>query len=644
MAGNCRCPKCETLFKVPGQATGNIVQCPSCQASLTIAGRKKKQGSRNDVALDAPPTDIRPVSSATAPRRLKTSGHEQFSEFPIARPVHKEHFGISTGIHEGRIDNIYPFRQRKRLWPSIAAVALAIGFVGGLFFLVSWVVDRQGKPETTTEMDSPDVDVPVVSDDKADIGPEIVADNSNVDLIEAAKPEPQLPRVFAEPEFFNRYDWDQVWQRINGYLVRLEITTPTGNREATGMIVDSRGWVVTSLSAIKNATTVKVTGAAKRLQDEPLWLELSDLARGIVASDPQFDVAIIAINRSQVINLADPKLESVDNVVSSQRLLVARTPPPGQAAWITESRVGRRASYAELDEAQQRIIQKNDLSASDPFRWIVCNMASESAITEQISGSPILDLDGRVLAFTTGYSLDGKMFAVPANVVLKLLESIGTSPQLQPFPGNRMAGRGGEPVFAEPVDEFAQATANVEKGIQACRATDWSADNAEEFTAFQNLSKGLFDLQELVNSATNADQQLQRNETLQSILTQISDSLGPDLELVEFDDGKSNLWFAGAISPENPWFVLAVTVSENSITTAAIDGQDAATIRLNGTNELVIAKTGIDGRIFQSGRKLLIFGKGDISRPAPHTSDESSGMVRLVDIHAGFWINLRGTK
>ena len=335
--------------------------------------------------------------------------------------------GISTGINEERVDSLYAFRKRKRIWPTITAIILAVGLVGGLFYCVAWIVDQQAVIETASEIDD---DIAHESDSKADSkgrSQSAVADASNKTLIDETATAPTIPRVFEKPEYFLANDWDQAWRKINGYLVRLVITTPTGTREATGMIVDSRGWVITSLSAIENATTVNVTGAAKRLQDDPQWLELSDLSRGIVTKAPQFDLAIIAINRSQVINLTDPNLASIDSVVPAQRLLIARTPPPGQASWISECRIDQRESLQQMAEMHQKVIQKNSLTTGDQFRWIVANLAGKTPITEQIAGSPMVDIDGRVHAIATGIALDGKMFAVPVGVVQDLIKSIGTA-------------------------------------------------------------------------------------------------------------------------------------------------------------------------------------------------------------------------
>ena len=214
-----------------------------------------------------------------------------------------------------------------------------------------------------------------------------------------------------------------------------------------------------------------------------------------------------------------------------------------------------------------------------------------------------------------------------------------------------MAGRGGEldpgnevSEPAEPIDEFTRTAALVRTGIQKCRETDWTADNAEEFAEFQDLSRGLFELQELLDVSGDAELAQQREETHQAIFNEIAESLSPDLDLAEFDNGKSNQWFADAITPTNPWCILAVTVTKNAIETSAIDGQDAATLRLNGTNEVVVARLGIDGRNFQTGRKMLIFAKVDVNRPAPHNDGQTAGMVRLIEVHAGFWINLRGSR
>jgi S1-C subfamily serine protease len=627
------------------------MECPSCHSILTVAGRIGQTPHRGGKAVsETPRSDVRPVASVAAPRRLTTTGRDS----PPALPkidAGDDH-AITTGIGQAGIDAIYAFRRKRRWWTPLVAGVMALALVGGLFFLVSWIVGEQARQASGAGAE------PSVSGES---GP--VADLTKPGVLEESLPSadtaptpPELPpkpvRVFAEPEFFGRLEWDQVWRRINGYMVRLEIATPAGTREATGMIVDSRGWVVTSLSALADAMTVKVTVAAKRLQDDPQWLDLSDLSRGLLASDRQYDLAIISINRAQVINLTDPNLESLDNMVSAQRFLLARTPPPDQASWITEARIEARPTVTDADEAVQNLIRKNGLAVDESFRWIVASLARSQPVSAQCAGSPLVDEQGRVFAFGTGWSADGNLVAVPAHVVARLLKSIDTSSQIQPFPGNHLTGHPGDgsksvPVAIDesaPLDPFAAAVAEAEKGIQACRQTDWTADNAAEYTAFQRLSRTIYELQDLAAVPADVDEQEARREQLRKLFDEIESSLGPDLERADFDEGKSNRWFAKAISPENPWCVLAVTVERNAIETPSVGGEDAVRLRLHGTNETVVARPGVEGPVFQTGRRFLIFARVDMNRNAAAASRESGSMVRLIDIHAAFWINLRDNR
>ena len=92
------------------------------------------------------------------------------------------------------------------------------------------------------------------------------------------------------------------------------------------MIVDSRGWVLTSYHAIKDAWQVEVTASAKSLEALEKSKPLQDLARGVIAVDPVNDLAIIEVNRRFVVSLANVKIYDDDRIVSGEFLFQSEPP------------------------------------------------------------------------------------------------------------------------------------------------------------------------------------------------------------------------------------------------------------------------------------------------------------------------------
>ncbi len=643
MTGRIQCPKCQSRFQLPSQITGNRVWCPSCGCALT----RRPAAPPNTEAPDSEPivdgSPVRPTSSVVAPRRLQTSARTD----PPAAPGQESaaslfQFDLPGGVAAANADSVYPWRRPSRTWPGIVAALLATGLIAGLFLLIAWMADGQNRAPATDSQTFAEAPEPVASGpseiEKGDPG---AGESPSPDLA------PELPPVVETPEYFSRRQWDQAWQRVHGYLVRLDIETPLAGRQATGLIVDSRGWVVTSLSAIRDAARVTVTVAAKRLDDEPQWMVLSDEARGIIATDPANDLAIIAINRSQVINLTDPVLATEDRVVPAQRLLIARTPPPRHRPWLTECRIERRASFPELDPKWQQMLSGNDLHCDDRFRWVIYAPKQKTSLAPQLAGSPILDLQGTVVAFNTGYSVANAALAVPAESVAALLKSISGQPQARPFARsgelNRMTGGtapGGNTAAADPNDEFSRLVAQVEEGIRSCRATDWSADDATEYTTFQNLVRDIVTARDWLASNSPDDAQLAtRTEWVQNQMDEIVKSMTDDIDIDEFDSGKSNHWFATAINPDNPWCVLAVEVYQDAIMTGTVDNVPACTLKILGTNEIIVAPLLVDGRQYRKGRKFLIFGKVNLDKQFRLRESGEVQMARVVDVHASFWMH-----
>jgi hypothetical protein len=623
---------------------------------MTIAGQKK--------SIDTPhlPPPLRPASVAIAPRRLKSVGNSPPSGSGQSGLAPPGETGLVPSINNGsevevsfapaNVGELYAFRKKKALGPRIAAAFMALFLVGGLAGIVWYVVDRQNQSTALSAGESgPNGDdTPADTDDTGGPGNGMETSgpleaNRNPTRKEPVKP--AIERKFEERQYFRGEEWEEVWKRMGGYMVRLEVNTAGEKRVITGMIVDSRGWVITSLSGLRDAQTVGVTCAARRLQDASPWLETSDLARGIVARNVKYDLALIAINRSLVINIGEPELDLSDMTVSPQRFMLARTPPDDMASWITEGRVDQRPRMDELVEDLQKLVSVNGAQYDEFFKWILGSLASDRLPSSHLAGSPLLDPSGKVLGLCTGHS-SGRLFvAVPAKVVAELVKSVGDTPVVEPFPGNATSGLtsptgpGQETAESKNPDKPADwdsMVGRVKQYLEACRDMDWTASSVEQYRAFQQLSESLYSLREMTLATRDRELFRDRDKQINDIYDEFVETLGPDMAIEDFNVGALNEWINEATTAENPWFVMAATVTRNALQTPTFDGRDAVTLRVHGSDETVYAI--VDGGTgeLQAGRRFLLFGKFDES------SFEKRGEsgTKTVEIHGLFRVTHPG--
>ncbi len=648
---------------IPGQkpATPPPVQVPPTEPRAGHAGTPVTPPPAPTATPSAPPA--KPANLAQAPRRLQSTPSVSPPEFNAdsslppafqAKP-NTESLSVplapsapstaTTGSDIAIESNLqgkthYAMRPRKNIWVTITSLLLAVAAIGGLFTIVTILGQPADKPQQT-KTDTEDV---VTETDALD------------DALSKSKAEPkekkapELPPVDETLEFFNARQCEIAWSKVNGYLVKLDVKTPLRNRTMTGLIVDSRGWVVTSLKGLEDAGQVTVTLAGKNLSDQPPFRELVDLSRGIIATDPKHDLALISINRAQVINLADIKLAEQDNLVESKRMLIARTPPPRHRQWLAECRIAGRKPLSQLSDSIKNEIESAGLHEDTEIRWIVAPPRLPTDLAQELAGSPIIDENGIVHAINTGLQPDKQSIAVPVKVVRELLASVPAgSPELQAFTRSadlirQTAGETGagaesdvevDPIVSAEVraaQKFDSIMTNLMQAVDECRKTDWTAELDSEYNSMQNMSRHMDEVMEWFSRNPGADQE-RWNEAIDEITLSIED----DLERTEFAEGKGNKFFAEETNTENPWFMISAEVVANQINSPTVKGQETITFKVLGTSKHVLAAAGAGANSFRQGRRFILFGQLDPSGSV----NSKHGRVQLINVHTHFWLRSR---
>ena len=195
----------------------------------------------------------------------------------------------------------------------------------------------------------------------------------------------------------------------------LEIESPAGTTYATGTIVDSRGYLLTSLSAVAGATKIQVSSARSRSQiKNQTTPPLSDTVGSVVAVSNSQQWALLEVNRRFVINAADIGIPETDRIVSRQPFLRVVAPRSPQDYAASELRVDQRQKSSELTTEQKELL---NVSASDQdSNWIL----SPYSPYDQL-GAAIISDDGELMAVLVSFD-DEFSYCISTSDIGKLLK------------------------------------------------------------------------------------------------------------------------------------------------------------------------------------------------------------------------------
>ena len=634
------CPACKSRIQVKSSSAS--VACPKCGSAIENPAPREHRSEKKE----KPSSVIRP------PRRLQSDPHYEATP-PISPAVPPQPARLKQAfIPEGDVDleigasatAAYPQRSKVNIWAALTTAGLAIIAIGGLFYIVT-SLSKSKTMSDANAANTPPTNISQSSKSK----PTLDNVSNNTSQREAVKAKPALPPVDETPKFFDLADMQNVWKSVNGYLVKLEIKTPIRNRIVSGLIVDSRGWVVTSLSALRDAGEVEVTLAGKALDDNPPFRELVDLSRGIIAEDPVHDLALIAINRAQVINLADIPIKTTDNIVQATRLMIARTPPPRHQRWLAECRIDQVGSFSELPEGIQQSMEAANMKADEKTEWLIYPPRLSSNLSDELSGSPLMDNQGNVVGINTGVQSKTQTAAVPAAAILKLIDSVGDSPKLKPFPRAsemlRQKTSTSNPESTKALQSFDNIVRQLSTLVDACRRTDWTADNPAEFESMQALSKTFFAFFDWrTKESFQVEDMEQYEKRFEEIMEEMTISLEDDLDRNEFLSGKGNEFFTSLVTRENPWFIIGVKVELGQFNSPPVDGKESVAFRILGTDKHLLTIPGMEARNFRQGRRFLLIGKLSDQKPFRSSLFDGETSIPLVEIPLHFQIKLRSDR
>jgi len=521
------CPICEGKFMLPPGMSSTLVICPNCnrQVDLAVKLPVAKPASVIPMARPAPSDQVGFGSVVAGP----VASRENFASTKPATDVDP-----ITGLPQKIRKKYVPSNRKKK---SLAIVWMIIGFlvtigiIAAIMYNSAPAIDSDDESAKAAETETKTADVPSVGVEKvlaADSNtekkvalresttpgkttsksanaeapaiattPPKPVDTEAVASIDASVPDPTPIEPPPRPvfSFHSASAVKNCWEKSRPHLVLLKIEDPRGTTYAAGTLVDSRGYVLTSYNAIKDAWEIEVTGARKPLDENQGVVPLKDLARGIVATDAQHDLALLSVNRRFIVSFGSVDVIPNDKIVPGEFLLLCGPPTPVNYYGKAESKVDFRGTVDQLDPQTRQIVESMQLTQSK-LPWFRLSNASIA-----LPGTPAFRIDGTLAAMCI--FKDGKSaYAVPANLVKALIAGASNEVQmLKPIVRrpDSVNTTGGEPpnatggateVTTYLTDKrITDRIGELEQSAARCRQFNWLPTDMLQYTALQQFTR-----------------------------------------------------------------------------------------------------------------------------------------------------------
>lgn len=431
------CPICENRFEIAAeQSQSKSVACNLCNNSFEHSANRVKQEAKRAPA-SPPPIEKRakeipsakPIATAPDPEIVRDDA--PLSLEPIDSPTPAASSAKPFEVAASTKARAMLKRRRKPIVPilmGIAALASAIALVA-----VIVITDPFRKPQSEQDELALNADAP---DEIPDADPETDSDSDKGDDTKdgsvfragGQSDEVEIPPTNAPPDkppkpapyrFITKNQIQDFWDQQFWYFVRLRVDTGEGSHYVSGTIVDSRGWVATSLSAVANAKEIEVQLAASNLkQFNGVQLTPTDLVRGVIKTDPGSDLVLLSINRDFVPNSPGVSFGTSNNLVASQNVIQCACPGTENFAWPKEAQLDGRMTYDDFNFDFKSQFDENKMDKSNTF-------IMHTGYTDTSKGAALFSVEGKMVGINTG--LTNESNKILAASVEKLTELISSS-------------------------------------------------------------------------------------------------------------------------------------------------------------------------------------------------------------------------
>lgn len=541
------CPICEEKFYSPDDGPGSPIQCPGCGRQFALTP---------EVRIEAPllKPDSQPSSSSVNSRLARQAtfakpGAAAPEEFDESLPgIHPAEQIIEPDVPiantklggTAEIRHRYQRRNKRKLVVTLVTGGILAAIIGVLSGLLVMQLQKRshaaknGGDEAVIDPENPSTEADGINgNESSDAGntepsatPSDDTPSNNSRRAKTEKPIRLSDLPPQELEFLSQAQMDECWETVQPHLVGLQITNSRGKHLATGTIVDSRGWILTSYSAIQGASKIEVSASAKSIDNLPDENLLTDLVRGVVALDMENDLALLSINRRFVISFVDIKLAESNKVVEGEYLVQCAPPSKKNPFARTESKILIRDQLESLQPSGQDEAKRRKL-ADPSMMWIVATND-----TTPLPGTPLVRPDGTVAGFSVFAQKDTGYF-LPVDQVKPLIDSATDDIAPLTVLGGSTRDNGPTVNIAES-HPMRDASERLNSLGDACQEFGWIPKNESQYNDLQNFTEQVAN--SLIYVMENEDNQDENVEQIQTLVMQWENTLTERMSSLKSDD------------------------------------------------------------------------------------------------------------
>ena len=660
------CPICEYQLQydeAPDSST--IIRCHSCSKSFSFDPSLVITSGQTAPTAQTTPTktldhQALPTAKITRDRQV-TPPPSNPANAETATPSDQPTTTLSP-IPLSPID-----RQRRRKTIKQALLVASLGIMAAVLVGLITFSDsirqvlndqndqnelNQNKPTLPDEiLPTP---LPLSPSDEKSLAPVNQSDNTKLeqrktDLSELnrqienlAKSELKPAITYTEPKtgMVSKNTMRDTWEQVQPHLVELTAETAFGPAQATGILIDSRGWVLSSYRALQGAKEITVRPSRKSIQDPEN--ELTDLVRGVIASDPAHDLVILKVNRRFVTQFRDLPIANQDRIVTRQYLIQC-APPSDSYKWsAVECPIENRKRTSELDQEQQMYLKQAGYleDPEEPTRWMLHRLPSPLG-----QGSALINDKGELVGMTvkTTFPKSAKdlCLAVPATHILKLKQSAlkkssETQPAPLPIPSLNRATATNTPTTVGNRNESDQSSQtaptthdnlsllpktslrrilslNLNRAGQVCGQTDWWPKNDTEVANLRLFIDHLITAQRVIEAEPDGQDTPILQKQVDYWWPQLSSGLRPPDGFSQETNSKFNGNYREQ-QEESTRFVAVGQVYYSLVESPIIDfdtepNQETVTFKLIGIDQPIIAPSNEDWPVLHRKTECLIVGE-----------------------------------
>lgn len=659
MPSRVECPACELRFEVADPHQDGPFECPECGATFkgeVFTEDESAEPKTPPVAPAVPPpppvpkalkraAPAKPSDHEAPDPRQQSAPPEPPTAIPVARPanVQRKTIPVATAV----APKPPPVRRSKTSYAPIY-IGLMFLCMAGCLGIATVLIHNHFTSDTSSNEPLVINEEATTSDGKG----EVSRDPTMIDL--------------AEPE--NRFTAEQhqaLTRNLAPYIVQVNAQHDSGAVLTAGLLIDSRGWIVTSYEAVKGASRVEVqlgSSRAKRAGTDSVTVK----SLGTLFENPSHNVSVIAIDTNEIADERDVSLSIDDFPAEAQELAMVGW-SDGAATWFTDCTVESLGPEPDPDSRPEDVgvarlalvshglrpdqagafVSRIDGAIAGMFydttargRGIILPVRYLREATRQVSDAPRPfagpgAVESAVVAPATDIaSTDPGLKNDDPN-----RENPATVPTPGTLPGSTDPGTSGparseggivEPGSIASIDR-------IQELFELCQRMHWTPQSSDQYVVFQELAQFLAAADGLVDRKDiDPGQVLLVTNAAKSVRDELAKRLPwpgePQMKQL------NGLAVASLVDDREGFFGYGEVVLIPGIS-PEVDETGTAVLRLIGTSQLIILPIKMNHALFKLNSKWVVIGV-DTSRGVA-VSDNGTPLGRAAMVTAKYIIERR---